>query len=197
MACRSAASHCGRHNPDTGIEVQQPLSGDVAGVPTSTIDPLAAAVAAVVAAQLMEVPAYLQRRLGLPVRQDIFDEGGSILRVSPPWRRPAGWLGHAALAIAIVLLYAAFFAAVARNDHLALWGLFAGVVHGLLGGVVVGAFEDLHPRMPHEVPAPGVFYRHYGRRDVLTFVAGHLWFGAMAAVMYALLHNDLSAAAAI
>jgi hypothetical protein len=63
-----------------------------------------------------------------------------------------------------VLLYAAFFAAVAHNDHLALWGLFAGALHGLLGGVVVGAFVDLHPRMPHEVPAPGVFYRHYGRR---------------------------------
>jgi hypothetical protein len=51
-------------------------------------------------------------------------------------------------------------------------GPVAGAVHGLLGGVVVGAFVDLHPRMPHEVPAPGVFYRHYGRRDVLTFVAG-------------------------
>lgn len=49
-----------------------------------TIDPLAAVIAAVVAAQLMKVPAYLQRRLGLPVRQDIFDEGGSILRTSPP-----------------------------------------------------------------------------------------------------------------
>jgi len=166
-------------------------------VAAPTIDPLAAVIAAVVAAQLMEAPAYLQRRLGLPVRQDIFHEAGSILRASPPWRRAAGWVGHAALAIAIVLLYAAFFAAVARNDHLALWGLFAGAVHGLLGGVVVGAFVDLHPRMPDEVPAPGVFYRHYGRRDVLTFVAGHLWFGVLAGAMYALLHDDLPAAAAL
>jgi hypothetical protein len=129
-------------------------------VPASTVDPVAAAVAAVVAAQLMEVPAYAQRRLGLSVQQDIFDEGGSILRVPSSWRRAAGWVGHSALAVAIVLLYAAFFASVARNDHLALWGLFAGAVHGVLGGVVVGAFVDLHPRMPHEVPAPGVFYRH-------------------------------------
>jgi hypothetical protein len=166
-------------------------------VPAPTIDPLAAAVAAVVAAQLMEVPAYLQRRLGLPVRQDIFDEGGSILRASPPWRRVAGWTGHLALAIATVLLYATFFAAVALNDHLALWGLFAGAAHGLVGGVVVGAFVDLHPRMPHELPAPGVFYRHYGRRDVVTFVAGHLSFGVLAGVMCALLHDELSPAAAL
>lgn len=160
------------------------------------IDPAAAAVAALVAAQLMEVPAYLQRAMGLPVRQDIFDEAGSILRAPKRWRRLAGWVGHAALAVGIVLLYAAFFAAVARNDHLAWWGIFAGAVHGLLGGVVVGAFIDLHPRMPVEVPAPGVFYRHYGRRDVVTFVAGHLWFGLVAGVLYAALHNHLSLSAA-
>jgi hypothetical protein len=83
------------------------------------IDPVAATVAAVVAAQLMEAPAYLQRALGMRVRQDIFDEGGSILRAPERWRGLAGWVGHAALAIAIVLLFATFFAAVAGNDHLA------------------------------------------------------------------------------
>jgi hypothetical protein len=132
-------------------------------MPIPMIDPVAATVAAVVAAQLMEAPAYLQRALGLPVHQDIFEEGGWILRAPARWRRLAGWLGHAALAIAIVLLFATFFAAVAGNDHLAWWGIFTGAVHGLLGGLVVGAFVDLHPRMPDPVPAPGVFYRHYGR----------------------------------
>jgi hypothetical protein len=165
-------------------------------MPAPTIDPVAAAVAALVAAQLMEAPAYLQRALGLPVGQDIFDEAGSILRAPVRVRRQAGWCGHGALAVAIVLLYATFFAAVARNDHLALWGLFAGAVHGLLGGVVVGAFPDLHPRMPDPVPAPGVFYRHYGRREVVTFLLGHLGFGVLAGVLYALLHESLSPAAA-
>jgi hypothetical protein len=165
-------------------------------MPIPTIDPVAATVAALIAAQLMEAPTYLQRALGLPVRQDIFEEGGSILRAPARWRRLAGWLGHAALAVSIVLLFATFFAAVADNDNLAWWGLFAGAVHGLLGGVVVGAFVDLHPRMPDPVPAPGVFYRHYGRRDVVTFVVGHLWFGLVAGVLYALLHGQLPPAAA-
>jgi hypothetical protein len=166
-------------------------------MPASTIDPAAAALAAVVAAQLMEVPAYTQRALGMVVGQDIFHEAGSILRAPERWRRLVGWVGHVLLAIAIVLLYASFFAAVAHNDHLAWWGVFAGAVHGLLGGVVVGAFVDLHPRMPHQVPAPGVFYRHYGRRDVLTFILGHLWFGLVAGVLYALLHTSLSPGAAL
>ncbi len=170
--------------------------GHVGTVAAPTIDPLAAAVAAVIAAQLMEIPAYLQRRLGLPVRQDIFDEGGSILRAPSPWRRSVGWVGHSVLAVAIVLLYTTFFAAVG-NDHLALYGVFAGAVHALLGGVVVGAWVDLHPRMPDPLPAPGVFYRHYGRRDVVTFVAGHLWFGLLAGVLYALLHCQLPPAAAL
>jgi hypothetical protein len=162
-----------------------------------TIDPVAAAVAAVVAAQLMEAPTYLQRAAGFGVRQDIFEEGGAILRAPRRYRRLVGWAGHAALAVGIVLLYATFFAAVAHNDHLVWWGLFAGAVHGLLGGIIVGAWSDLHPDMPEPIPAPGVFYRHYGRHDVIVFVAGHLWFGLVAGALYAVLHSDLPAGAAL
>lgn len=165
-------------------------------MPTGTIDPVAAAVAALLAAQLMEVPAYAQRALGLGVRQDVFSEGGAILRAPRP-QRLFGWLGHSLLAVAIVLLYATFFAAVARNDHLAAWGAFAGAVHAVLGGVVVGAWSDLHPQMPREVAAPGVFYRHYGRRDLLTFLAGHLFFGVLAGTLYAVLHQGLAPGAAL
>ena len=165
-------------------------------MPDLMIDPVAAAAAAVVAAQVMEVPAYAQRALRLGVRQDVFSEAGAILRAPVRYRRLAGWFAHAALAIAIVLLYATFFAAVARNDHLLLWGVFAGAVHAVLGGVVVGAWVDLHPDMPDPVAAPGVFYRHYGRRDVLTFLGGHLVFGALAGALYAVLHAGLSPAAA-
>lgn len=158
------------------------------------VDLVAACVAAVVAAQCMEVPAYTQRRFGLPVHQDIFAESGAILR-APRWcRRAVGWVGHATLAVAIVALYSTFFAAVG-NDHLLWWGVFAGAVHGGLGGVVVGAWSDLHPDIPDRLPAPGVFYRHYGRWDVMTFCGGHLVFGAVAGTVYALAHSDLTAAA--
>lgn len=162
-----------------------------------TIDPIAAAVAGFLAAQLMEAPTYLQRAAGLGLRQDIFAEGGAILRAPRRYRRLAGWSGHAVLAIAIVLLYATFFQAVAHNDHLAGWGVLAGAIHGLIGGIVVGAWPDLHPDMPGTVPPPGVFYRHYGRHDVIEFVVGHLWFGLAAGVLYALLHADLPPGAAL
>ena len=166
-------------------------------MPDLTIDPVAAAAAAVAAAQIMETPAYVQRALRLGVRQDIFSEAGAILRAPARYRRLAGWFSHATLAIAIVLLYATFFAAVAHNDHLVFWGVFAGAVHAVVGGVVVGAWVDLHPDMPHAVAAPGVFYRHYGPRDVLTFLGGHLVFGALAGALYALLHQGLTPGAAL
>lgn len=162
-----------------------------------SIDPTAAAAAGLVAAQLMEAPTYLQRAAGLSLRQDIFAEGGAILHAPLRYRRLAGWAGHAVLAVAIVLLYATFFQAVAHNDHLAWWGVLAGAIHGLLGGIVVGAWPDLHPDMPDRVPPPGVFYRHYGRYDVVEFVVGHLWFGLCAGVLYALLHANLPSSAAL
>lgn len=166
-------------------------------MPPATIDVTAAVIAALVAAPLMEVPAYTQRALHLGVSQDVFAEAGAILRAPARVRRLVGYVGHSVLAVGIVLLYATFFAAVAHNDHLALWAVFTGAVHGLLGGVVVGAWPDLDPRMPHSVPAPGVFYRHYGRRDVLTFLSGHLWFGVLAGTLYAVLHEDVPVAAAV
>lgn len=144
----------------------------------------------------MEVPAYAQRAMGLGVRQHVFAESGSILRAPRRFLLLVGWLGHGLLAMAIVLLYSTFFTAVG-DDHLAWWGLFAGAVHGALGGVVVGAWSDLHPDIPTRLAAPGVFYRHYGRRDVITFCLGHLIFGAVAGPIYVVLHPGLPVSAAL
>jgi hypothetical protein len=154
------------------------------------VDAMAAAVAGLAAAQCMEVPAYVQRFARKRLLQDVFAENGAIVR-APLWcRRPAGWVIHALAAVLIVLLYATFFAGVG-NDHLLWWGLFAGVVHGILGGLVIGAWSDLHPDIPERLRPPGVFYRHYGRRDVITFCIGHVVFGAVAGTVYAVLHRDL------
>jgi len=95
-----------------------------------------------------------------------------------------------------VLLYSSVFAAVG-NERLLWWGLFAGAVHGALGGIVIGAWSDLHPGIPSRLPPPGVFYRHYGRRDVITFCGGHLIFGAVAALVYVALHPGLPASTVI
>lgn len=60
---------------------------------------------------------------------------------------------------------------------------------------MIGAWFDLHPDIPDRLPAPGVFYRHYGTRDAVTFCLGHLIFGAVAGTTYALAHSTLTASA--
>jgi hypothetical protein len=162
------------------------------------VDLMSAAVAGVVAAQVMEMPAYVQRARGRPLRQDVFTEGGVLLRAPAPRRRIVGYLGHIALAVLISLFYAAFFLAVG-DDHLLAWGALGGLVHFAVGGLVVGA---VFPMTDSEVGmrglrSPGFAYRCYGRRDVTTFFAGHITFGCLLGLLYPVLHPVLSVGAVL
>jgi hypothetical protein len=96
-------------------------------VPPIELDVPAAALAGLIAGPIMELPAYLQRGVGLPLRQDVFSEGGQILRVRGRGQRVVGYRGHAALSVLIALLYATFFWLIAAQNHLLAWG-------GALGG---------------------------------------------------------------
>ena len=171
------------------------------------LDIVGAVVAGVIAAQVMETPAYAQRALGLPLRQDVFAEGGILLRARGRRTRLAGYLGHAALAAGIACLYAALFHLVGE-DHLLAWGAVGGIVHFAIGGAVVGALFPLVQHRPDEpgppgptlgwgaAPHPGFAYLRYGGRDVLTFLVGHLSFGVGLGVLYPALHPGLGLAAA-
>lgn len=81
------------------------------------------------------------------------------------------------------------------EDRLLAWGAVGGLVHFLIGGAVVSAVfpvVDVHVVRPH----PGFAYRHYGRRDVVTFFVGHLTFGTLLGLLYPGLHPALQLAAA-
>jgi hypothetical protein len=85
-----------------------------------------AALAGLHAAQVMELPAYLQKAAGLPVHQDIFAETGAIVRAPRGVRRVAGWAGHACTAVIVAIAYAAFFDAVGGQPSSVLTGMVAG-----------------------------------------------------------------------
>jgi hypothetical protein len=171
------------------------------------VDVVSAVVAGVLAAQVMEGPAYLQKALHLPLRQDVFAKGGILLGARGTRTRLVGYAGHAVLAAVIACAYAGPFHAVGEERLLA-WGLLGGVVHFLLGGAVVAW---LFPVLPEPTvqpdlqgassgwlsgPHPGFAYRKYGARDVLTFLGGHLVFGSLLGVLYPALHPTLAATAA-
>lgn len=158
------------------------------------VDILSAAVAGVVAAQVMETPAYVQKALRMPLRQDVFAEAGLLLGVRGRANKVVGYLGHATLAAAIACAYAVLFQLVG-NERLLAWGAAGGLVHFLIGAAVVGAlFPVVDPRTAGQ--HPGFAYSRYGRRDVITFFAGHLTFGTLLGLLYPALHPALDVAAA-
>jgi hypothetical protein len=171
------------------------------------VDVVSAVIAGVAAAQVMEAPAYLQKALHLPLRQDVFAEGGILLRARGTRTRLVGYAGHAVFAAVIACAYAGLFHVVGE-EHLLAWGLLGGLVHFLIGGAVVAtlfpvlpepmAQPDLRGASPGwlQGPHPGFAYRDYGTRDVLTFLDGHLVFGSLLGVVYPALHPILAAAAA-
>lgn len=158
------------------------------------LDVVSATLAGVLAAQVMEAPAYLQKALRMPLRQDVFAEAGTLLGLRGQARRWAGYFGHATLAAVIACAYAALFQLVG-NDRLLAWGAIGGLVHFLIGGAVVGAlFPVVDPHIAARTP--GFAYSIYGRRDVITFLAGHLTFGTLLGLLYPVLHPGLQTSAA-
>lgn len=170
-------------------------------------DVVSAVVAGVAAAQVMEGPAYLQKALHLPLRQDVFAEAGILLRARSARTRLVGYAGHAVLAAVIACAYAGFFHAVGEERLLA-WGLLGGLIHFLIGGAVIATLFPVLPEPAAQPdlqgasrgwlsgPHPGFAYRKYGARDVLSFLGGHLVFGSLLGVAYPALHPSLTLAAA-
>lgn len=162
-------------------------------------DRFAAAVAGLIAGLLMESPAYLQRALRRPLRQDVFAEGGRLLGVHGPAQRWVGFLGHAGLSVVIALAYVVLFHTVAAVDHLVAWGVLGGLVHFAIGGLVVAAvFPVVDPACAVAgLRRVGFAYACYGRRDVLTFLGGHLCFGVLLGLLYPGLHPALKVSATL
>ncbi len=163
------------------------------------LDPAAAALAGLIAGPLMELPAYAQRALHRPLRQDVFAESGLLVGVEGPAQRWAGYLVHATLSVLIALLYTAFFRAVGAGEHLMAWGALGALVHFALGGLVVAAvFPVVDPRATAAgLRRLGFAYARYGRRDLLTFLGGHLSFGVLLGLLYPALHPTLTLRAAL
>jgi hypothetical protein len=84
-------------------------------------------------------PVYMQKAIGLPVKQNIFRTWGNhLLGVPGGTGYVAGFLFHQGIAVFAAVLYALFFQAIGAEGRLWLWGLVGGLVHYLVAGPVVG-----------------------------------------------------------
>ncbi len=155
---------------------------------------LPAVIAGLVAGVIMEMPVYLQKAVGLGVKQDIFRTWGAMFRLRGAPMYIVGFLFHEVLAAAIALIYALGFYLVGANDNLWLWGAVGGVVHYLIAGLVVGALPAVHPEIPERIPPQGAYYKKYGALDVVSFMTGHLTFGVLVGIFYGYLTGGIQAA---
>ena len=150
----------------------------------------AALIAGLIAGTLMEGPVYIQKAMGLPVKQNIFRTWGqNLLKIPGAAGYFAGFLFHEAIALFAAVLYAVFFDLVGANGNLLLWGLLGGLIHWMIAGPVVAIIPSTDPDTG-VVGGQGLAYKNYGAFDIVTSLVGHLGFGASVGIFYALLHTD-------
>lgn len=149
-----------------------------------------ALLAGLIAGVIMEGPVYMQKALGLPVKQNIFRTWGQqLLRVKGGAGYVAGFLFHQGVALFAAVLYALFFDLIGAEHHLWLWGLIGGLIHYLIAGPVVAMIPSVDPETG-DVGKQGFAYKNYGPLDVVTSAVGHLiGFGLSFGILYGLLHS--------
>jgi hypothetical protein len=147
-----------------------------------------AVLAGLIAGAVMEGPVYLQKALGLRIKQNIFRTWGILLGMRGPGGYFAGFLFHEVLAAVIAIGYAVFFRLLGVEANLWLWGLLGAVIHYALAGPVVKMIPSLDPETG-EIGKQGFAYRNYGAPDVVTSLVGHLTFGVLTGILYGLFHS--------
>ncbi len=148
-----------------------------------------AILAGLIAGAIMEGPVYMQKAMGLPVKQNIFRTWGqNLLGVKGGAGYVAGFLFHEGIAVFAAILYALFFDLVGADDNLWLWGLIGGLIHYALAGPVVAMIPSLDPQTG-AVGAQGLAYKNYGALDVATSFVGHMGFGLTFGILYGLIHS--------
>lgn len=95
-----------------------------------------------------------------------------------------GFVVHLMVSGLIALIYAWAFEHV---THRAGWlvGAGFGIVHAIIGGMVMGMMPAMHPRMPEPMQPPGAFLSNLGAVAVMMEFVLHMIYGAVVGAIYA------------
>ncbi len=98
-----------------------------------------------------------------------------------------GFVMHLIISGLIALVYAAGFEYVTQRAGWAV-GIAFSLIHIIIAGMVFGMIPMMHPLMPDQMPAPGVFMSNKGLMGVLAFAMLHMIYGAIVGGLYHPLH---------
>ncbi len=62
-------------------------------------------------------------------------------------------------------------------------------VSGCIVGMFMGMLPAMHPEIPENQPAPGLFVKNFGMPDAPGFLMGHLLYGLTFGILYGLVHS--------
>lgn len=148
-----------------------------------------AVVAGLAGGVVMVLIRMLLRALGYDLRMDVARMWGTMFKQHGTSGQLVGWAMHLMMSLIIGLIYAYAFQLLGLRDNLWLWGLVGGAIHWMMGGLFLAMVPAMHPEIPERRPAPGAFAKDFGTHDVLAFLLGHLAYGLVFAIVYALLHS--------
>jgi hypothetical protein len=148
----------------------------------------AAVLAGLIAGAVMEGPVYLQKAMGLPVKQNIFRTWGILFGQRGTAGYIIGFLFHQLIAVVAAILYAVFFNLIGVEGDLWLYGLLGGLIHYALAGPIVAIIPSLNPDTGN-LREQGFAYKNYGALDVVTSLVGHLAFGTLVGILYGYFHS--------
>jgi hypothetical protein len=146
-----------------------------------------AILAGIIGGLAMTALAWLARATGIDLNGEMML--GTMTGNAPgPGTWTVGLMMHLVLSALIALLYAAGFEGVTRRAGAGI-GLGFSLVHIIIGGVVMGMIQAVHPMIPEQMPAPGAFLMNMGPTIVALFVVEHLMYGTIVGALYgAVLH---------
>ncbi len=147
-----------------------------------------AIIAGLIAGAVMEGPVYLQKAMGLRVKQNIFRTWGNMFGQRGATGYIIGMLFHELLAAVIAIGYAVFFYLIGVEGNLWLWGLVGALIHYTLAGPIVKLIPSINPETG-EVGKQGFAYKNYGALDVVTSFVGHMSFGVLTGILYGYFHS--------
>lgn len=132
----------------------------------------------------MEAGGWLAHRIGLSRLSMSLYEGSMLTgRTNDPAVRAAGVGGHLLLSTMIALPYALVMERTRRAAPVC--GAELGVLHWLIAGLVLPGMDALNPSVrAGQTPPLKVFATGYGGGAVVTFLIGHLLYGAALGAAY-------------
>ena len=139
-------------------------------------------LAGMVGGAVMTAMLWMGRVMGMDVNLSMML---GTMFIQPPGATAwvVGFIMHLVISGLIALVYAWGFERVTQRAGPAVGAGF-GVIHAIIAGLMFGMIPLLHPLIPEQMPAPGMFMAEKGALYVVMMFVVHMIYGAVVGSIY-------------